>query len=301
MTDKQYAYSEIFHSLQGEGRYTGTPGPWLRFFGCNLQCDGFGQQDPTDPSTYKLPYKELDASQYTRLEDLPIFEYGCDSSYSWSAKFKHLIHKKSVSEICDEIEESMKSQWNPDGKFFHPNTYLHQHMHFTGGEPMRPPIQKAIVEIVSEMDNRMNPFHNMTIETNGTHKASPDFYQFFTDAFRAGVRVFFSVSPKLRHVTGEVAFKAIKPDAVASYNEIGEGQLKFVVNGTEDCWWELERAVKYFRDAGVLWPVWIMPVGATREQQETDETASIVREGLARGYKISGRMHCHLLGNKIGT
>ena len=52
--NKQYAYSEIFYSPQGEGHYTGYPTVWLRTFLCNLQCDGFGQDDPTDESTYDL-------------------------------------------------------------------------------------------------------------------------------------------------------------------------------------------------------------------------------------------------------
>ena len=42
---KKIAYSEIFHSIQGEGAYTGRPTAWMRFFLCNLQCDGFGQKD----------------------------------------------------------------------------------------------------------------------------------------------------------------------------------------------------------------------------------------------------------------
>ena len=53
------AYSEIFHSIQGEGHYTGVPSSWLRFFLCNLQCDGFGQDDPTNPDTYDLPYQKM--------------------------------------------------------------------------------------------------------------------------------------------------------------------------------------------------------------------------------------------------
>ena len=110
MTDKQYLYSEIFHSAQGEGLYTGTPGPWLRYFMCNLQCNGFGQKDPTDESTYVLPYKDLDTSKYDKLEDLPVFEFGCDSSYSWSRKFKGLQHKGTAKEIYNRLIDSRISR-----------------------------------------------------------------------------------------------------------------------------------------------------------------------------------------------
>jgi len=48
--EKKYYYSEIFHSIQGEGHYTGVPTAWIRFFLCNLQCNGFGQINPTDPT-----------------------------------------------------------------------------------------------------------------------------------------------------------------------------------------------------------------------------------------------------------
>ena len=51
MAEKKYYYSEIFHSIQGEGHYTGVPTAWIRFFLCNLQCSGFGQIDPTNPDS----------------------------------------------------------------------------------------------------------------------------------------------------------------------------------------------------------------------------------------------------------
>jgi hypothetical protein len=34
--------SELFYSIQGEGRYMGVPSVFLRTFGCNFKCQGFG-------------------------------------------------------------------------------------------------------------------------------------------------------------------------------------------------------------------------------------------------------------------
>ena len=34
--------SELFYSIQGEGRYMGVPSVFLRTFGCNFKCAGFG-------------------------------------------------------------------------------------------------------------------------------------------------------------------------------------------------------------------------------------------------------------------
>lgn len=39
MKSKQYYFSEIFYSLQGEGVRTGTANVFVRFAGCNLACD----------------------------------------------------------------------------------------------------------------------------------------------------------------------------------------------------------------------------------------------------------------------
>lgn len=36
---KKYRINEIFYSLQGEGIHTGTSNVFIRFAGCNLQCD----------------------------------------------------------------------------------------------------------------------------------------------------------------------------------------------------------------------------------------------------------------------
>jgi hypothetical protein len=34
--------SELFYSVQGEGRFMGVPSIFLRTYGCNFTCQGFG-------------------------------------------------------------------------------------------------------------------------------------------------------------------------------------------------------------------------------------------------------------------
>jgi 6-pyruvoyltetrahydropterin 2'-reductase len=302
MTNK-ITYSEIFQSLQGEGAYTGRNTAWLRFFLCNLQCDGFGQIDPTDPSTYILPYKDFDVSTITRVEDLPVFDYGCDSSYTWAKKFKHLMHTETSAEICDNIRATLKSPSNPNGLFIHPDTNQDIHMAFTGGEPMLN--QQAMVDIISHFVKQKNYPKYVTVETNGTkpfdNKAELD--SFILNHYDVGDgEWFWSVSPKLWSTAGEKPEKAICPDVVAEYvHHHRNGQLKYVVNGTEQSWDEVAQHTEAYRDANVPWDVYIMPVGATKEQQEVPQIAAIADEALKRGYNVSGRLHCYIYGNQIGT
>ena len=296
------AYSEIFHSIQGEGRYTGIPTAWLRFFLCNLQCDGFGQKDPTDPLTYVLPYKEIDVSSIKRLEDLPVWKYGCDSSYSWSAKFKHLQHKHTAEEICDRIRQSMYHPMNPDGRFNNRNTS--QHMCFTGGEPLMKHAQLAAVDIIDHFVTEGDFPLYMTWETNGTQELTSEFSSYFGEY---PGEVFFSVSPKLFTTSGEKTEDAIFPHIVKTYENLSNnGQLKFVVNGTNQSWDELETTIEKFREAGVTFPVWIMGVGATLEAQKGTEAgyigeAKIATEAFKRGYNYTSRVHVHIWGNTMGT
>ena len=79
-----------------------------------------------------------------------------------------------------------------------------------------------------------------------------------------------------------------------------QGQLKFVCNGSIPSWREIEEAVYKFRDAGVRYPIWIMPVGATEESQNKDHVARIAEETMDRGWSVSARVHCYIWGNEIG-
>lgn len=309
---KEYRYSEIFSSIQGEGFYTGVPTIWLRFWGCNLDCKGFGQKDLDDPASWDLPYLDFDPKDILAVEDLPVWDKGCDSSYSWSKHYRHLAKLGTVEQIVEELYRVNSNGHNPSGYFQHPKSGQETHLAFTGGEPMMS--QAAMLSILKMMKEKENQPRFITVETNGTRLISDELEDFLQGDFtltsdydgwlddeRGSPEWFWSVSPKLRS-SGEKWEDAIKPEVVAGYAQYAEkGQLKFVVNDDTRTWYEVEQAVQAFREVGVEWPIWIMPVGATKEAQEAEDTQRVVEEAIARGYNVSGRLHCHIWGNKIGT
>jgi 6-pyruvoyltetrahydropterin 2'-reductase len=296
--EKKYYYSEIFYSIQGEGHYTGVPTAWLRFFLCNLQCNGFGQIDPTNPDTYELPFEDFDVTTVKRVEDLPVWEKGCDSSYTWAKKFKGLMGQETPTVLASKIVDAIKTESNPEGKFMHPVSKQHQHMCFTGGEPLMATGQMAVVGIHNTLKEQDNLPGSMTFETNGTQRLRDPFIDWVNSI---DTEVFFSCSPKLFTVSGEKSDKAIKPEIVAEYHNLSKaGQLKFVVGPKEREWDEMEEAVEKFRSAGVDWPVWIMPTGA-REQEQHASAGDVAQKAFKRGYNVAARVHVYLFGNKIGT
>ena len=295
-------YSEIFYSFQGEAELAGKPAVWLRFFGCNLECNGFGQTNPANESTWKLPYQDINIDDITSVEQLPVFDKGCDSSYSWSFKYKHLCPSEDVSIVCDKIEEAL-----PNGRF----ALLEKcpgrtdnMLCFTGGEPMLR--QKHMMAIIKEFIHRDNVPRTITVETNGTKPITPEFKEFIKMlTYEYDIRWHWAISPKLLHTAGEK--DAFIADVILGYLNVCSrvtGILKFVCNGTFESWNEIsnnlkqmEKEIEYY---DLSFPdVWIMPVGATKEQQET--IADIAVEAMQRGYFVATRNHAYVFGNQIGT
>ena len=276
--------SEIFYSAQGEGRFVGVPSVFLRTFGCNFTCGGFGMPR----GSCSTERDEVKVELYNRYEDLPLVNTGCDSYASWDPRFKHL----SPTYETDTVVEKMLALV-PSNSWTMPNGN-DTHLVITGGEPLLG-WQRAYSELLSHPD--MYNLKNITFETNGTQELHEDFARYLKLWNRAGREITFSVSAKLS-ASGEKWEDAIKPEIVKSYERIGTTYLKFVVENPED-FDEVDRAVEAYRKAKFKGVVYIMPVGGVVKVYDGNKF-NVADEAMRRGYYYSPRLHVDLWGNSWG-
>jgi organic radical activating enzyme len=276
--------SEIFYSAQGEGRFVGVPSVFLRTFGCNFTCGGFGMPRGTCSTERDAVKVEL----YDHYEDLPLVNTGCDSYASWDPRFKHLSPTYETSTVVEKMLALVPSNnWQmPNGN--------DTHLVITGGEPLLG-WQRAYSELLSHPD--MYNLKNITFETNGTQELHEDFAKYLKLWNRGSREITFSVSAKLS-ASGERWEDAVKPEIVRSYEKIGTTYLKFVVEKPSD-FDEVDRAVAEYRKAKFKGVVYIMPVGGVVKVYDGNKF-SVADEAMLRGYYYSPRLHVDLWGNSWG-
>ena len=279
--------SELFYSLQGEGRFVGVPSVFLRTYGCNFTCAGFGCK-PGEKSTGADEVAKV-VEKYDTFLSLPLVETGCDSYASWHPAFKHLSPNYTTEEL---VEGMLKLTPN---RMWRQNNGNDVHLVITGGEPLLG-WQRAYGELLSHP--RMKDLKNLTFETNGTQKLSEDFKTFLRnwalDGIGAPREVTFSVSAKLS-ASGEKAEDAICPEVVKEYQDYGHTYLKFVVE-TVDHVDEAVQAVDKFRAGGFKGIVYLMPQGGLQGSYEQN-LRSIADICVERGFNLSPRLHCSIWGN----
>jgi organic radical activating enzyme len=279
--------SEIFYSAQGEGRFVGVPSIFLRTFGCNFTCSGFGMARGTASTEADEVAKTVEL--YSRYEDLPLVNTGCDSYASWHPKFKHLSPVLETSAVVDAM-----LALTPNQRWLQTNGN-DVHLVITGGEPLLG-WQRSYEELLEH--ERMRDLKNITFETNGTQELHESFKAYLHHWKRTGNReVTFSVSAKLS-ASGEAWADAIKPEIVCSYEQYGTAYLKFVVEKPSD-FDEVDHAVRCYRSAGFTGVIYIMPVGGVVSVYDGNKF-NVADEAMRRGYYYSPRLHVDLWGNSWG-
>ena len=122
---------EHFYSIQGEGKYLGTPSLFFRFGGCNMKCEGFGCVE-------------------TSADGVEIL--GCDTVYAVDKKhfgktWEQVLHVEKLIEIYNSYTLPIKAD-----------------IVFTGGEPLIYADDDIFVAFIEFLQGKG---HRVTFETNG--------------------------------------------------------------------------------------------------------------------------------------
>jgi organic radical activating enzyme len=281
--------AELFYSIQGEGRYMGVPSVFLRTFGCNFTCQGFGMprgELSKEAENLALLQDIHDTPPFKKYEDLPLVSTGCDSYASWHPSFKDLSPLLTTDAIVERIMEIL-----PHGE------WRDEHLVITGGEPLLG-WQKQYPDLLRHP--KMVGLKEITFETNGTMRLTSVFKEFLTDwAFGSDEReITFSVSAKLP-CSGESWDDAIKPAVVCDYEDFGTAYLKFVI-ATEQDFADAECAIAAYRKAGFRGHVYLMPVGGV-ESVYAMNNKNVALLAMKHGLRYSDRLQVPLFKNEWGT
>jgi organic radical activating enzyme len=262
----------------------GVPSVFLRTFGCNFKCAGFGM--PRGELSIEANELGQVAHMFNKYEDLPLVSTGCDSYASWHPDFKDLSPMLTSDAIADRIMEIIPH-----------NEWKDEHLVITGGEPLLG-WQRAYPELLEHP--KMGGLREITFETNGTQKLTPEFKRYLGEwtAEHWAREVTFSVSAKLP-CSGEKWEEAILPEVVCEYEDVGEAYLKFVI-ATEQDFEDAQRATEEYRAAGFTGHVYLMPVGGV-ESVYALNNKNVALLAMKNGLRYSDRLQVPLFKNEWGT
>lgn len=276
--------SELFFSLQGEGLHAGVPSVFLRTFGCNKTCAGFGM--PRGQLSEER--NSIDPKKYEKYSDIPLVSTGCDSFPAWDPRFKHLSPMRTVDQIVEDIRKLL-----PRGKFD-----INTHLVLTGGEPLLIGWQKVYPELLSKLSAELG-LEFITFETNGTVELVQEFSEYLR---YSDFDITFAVSSKLP-CSGETWESSIIPRVAAQYYCYSHNMFfKWVVSKEEDVE-DVKRAIKeYSRYLDMVndVPVYLMPVGGTTESYFLNNV-TVAEIAKKNGWRYSPRLQVDLYKNSWGS
>lgn len=160
---------EHFYSVQGEGKYTGTPSLFLRFGGCNMKCEGFGCSETASDGTEVL---------------------GCDTVYAVNKE--HFIGTWNSITKTQELLNILELYELPESV----------DIVLTGGEPLIYANDEIFVEFLNVLHSLG---HRITFETNGSLDVDFVQYPVYKECvFALSVKLSNSNEPLRKRVNGHI-------------------------------------------------------------------------------------------------
>ena len=173
---------EHFYSIQGEGKYTGTPSLFFRFGGCNMKCEGFGCVESAPDGTDVL---------------------GCDTVYAVNREHfsQNWIPITKAGELLNVLD-----------LYELPNAV---DIVLTGGEPL---IYANDETFVKFLESLVENGHQITFETNGSIAVDFDKYPVYKKCiFALSVKLSNSNEPLSKRVRGDVIYSIASNAAEAFF------------------------------------------------------------------------------------
>ncbi|MDQ7044910.1 MAG: 7-carboxy-7-deazaguanine synthase QueE [Sulfurimonas sp.] len=162
---------EHFYSIQGEGKYTGTPSLFLRFGGCNMKCEGFGCKETAEDG---------------------VEVQGCDTVYAVNKE--HFAHTWIPIQKSQELLNILDLYELPDAV----------DIVMTGGEPLIYANDEIFVDFLNTLDAMG---HRITFETNGSLAVDFNKYPVYKKCiFALSVKLSNSNEPLKKRVNGDVIY-----------------------------------------------------------------------------------------------
>lgn len=195
---------EHFYSIQGEGKYVGTPSLFFRFGGCNMKCEGFG-------------CKELASDGVEVL--------GCDTVYAVNKE--HFSHNWKAIQKSQELLDVFSLYTLPNAV----------DVVLTGGEPLIYANDLIFIEFLEVL---IAAGHRITFETNGSLDVDFVKHSVYKECiFALSIKLTNSGEPIAKRVRGDVikslasnardAFFKFSVDGV-SINENLDEELAAILN-----------------------------------------------------------------------
>ncbi len=162
---------EYFYSIQGEGKYVGTPSFFYRFGGCNMKCEGFGCKEIA-----------ADGTEVT----------GCDTVYAVNKE--HFLNNWIPVNKAQELLNILSLYDLPEAV----------DIVLTGGEPLIYANDEIFVQFLEAL---VAKGHQITFETNGSLDVDFEKYPVYKECiFALSVKLSNSGEPLSKRLRGDVIY-----------------------------------------------------------------------------------------------